>query len=262
MKKDSQLAQELRAMTDAELSRSSRPDVDLVEAYVDAILELDGVEPETDEEVRRGIETVLKKGAQQHTRKRRRIRFALIAAIIAVLAAASSLSFLSLSGGTNELAIKLAPFLSRQKPGYTIELGDYMTLSSGGKPIQYDTVREYVRKGGPDVLVPTVLPDDTDLQDIWVVYDQLYACMSVSFHTYDPSVSVSAKIGFLFEGLENYERMEKIGGHDCGVAFSEEQVQCDFNYDGNGYTVCAHTYEDLLAVVDGLRDASKLYAKK
>ena len=262
MKNDSQLAQELRAMTDAELSRSPQPDVDLVEAYVDAILELDGVEPETDEEVRRGIETVLKKNTQKHMRKHRRIRRALIAAIVAVLVAASSAAFMPLGTNDESMLHKWDFFLLHQKPGYSMDFGDYLTLVRGGKIETFKSIRQFVRITGANILVPTVLPEKNNLREVGVVFDYLFDCPSVHFDTGDPKIFVCVYIGYTHDDLESWEQAEQIGGHVCGIAAEDMWYQADFNYDGNGYTVSAHTYEDLLAVVDGLRDASKLYGKK
>ena len=82
MKRNPEIAQNVRARMDAELSEPKEADMDLVAAYVDTILELDNIEPETDEEVRAGIESILHK--QTHSRKRR-VRRVLIAAAAAVL---------------------------------------------------------------------------------------------------------------------------------------------------------------------------------
>ncbi len=260
MKKDSQLAQELRAMTDAELSRSSRPDVDLVEAYVDAILELDGVEPETDEEVRVGIESVLH--AQPNGRKRRRLRRALIAAVAAVLIVSIGASMTILGTNDEVMFLKWRDYLMQQEPGYRMDFGDYLTLMQMGKGESFKTIRQFVRKTGADILVPTVLPEKTGLREVLVIFDYLYDCPCFHFVTNDTNIFVCAYIGYTHDNLDSYERTEQIGGHVCGIAVADRWYQADFNYDGNGYTVSAHTYEDLLAVVDGLRDASKLYGKK
>lgn len=192
MKTDALFAQELRAMTDAELHRP-QPDLDLVEAYVAAILELDNIEPETDEEVRAGIENVLQKSPNQRTR--RRLRRVLIAVVAAVLITAMSISMTPLGTSDESLLDKWFPILVQKEPGYRKDFGDYITLIKGGKSIDFKSIRQFVRKTGSDILVPTVLPDGCVIRHAVITFDYMNDSLSVQFETDDPKVHVTAKIG-------------------------------------------------------------------
>ena len=260
MKPNAQIAQELRAGIDAELSDPSQADVNLVAACVDTILELDAIEPETDAEVRAGIENVLR--AKTSSRKRRRVRRALIAAVAAILIVACSAAFMPLGTNDESMLHKLGFFLLHQEPGYRMDFGDYLTLVYEGKWKTYSSIRQFVRKTGADILVPTVLPDKTNLRKVLVSFDYLFDCPSVHFDTGDPKVFVCVYIGYTHDDLESWEQTEQIGGHVCGIAAEDMWYQADFNYDGNGYTVSAHSYDDLASIIENLQNSQELYGKR
>ena len=259
MKTNAQIAQKLRERIDAELSDPAQADVDLVAACVDTILELDGVEPETDKEVRAGIENVLH--TKTNSRKRRHVRRVLIAAVAAVLIAACSAAFMPLGTNDESMLQKWDFFLLHQEPGYSMDFGEYCTLIRGGKIETYKSVRQFVRKTGADILVPTVLPEKNSLREVWVVFDYLYDCPCIHFDTGDPKLFVCAYIGYTHDNLDSYERTEQIGGHVCGIAAEDMWYQADFNYDGNGYAVSAHSYDDLASIVENLQNSQELYGK-
>lgn len=260
MKTNAQIAQELRERMDAELSDPAQADIDLVAAYVDTILDLDAIEPETDEEVRAGIENVLH--AKTNSRKRRHVRRALIAAVAAVLIAACSAAFMPLGTNDESMLQKWDFFLLHQEPGYSMDFGDYLTLVRGGKIETFKSIRQFVRKTGADILVPTVLPDKTNLRKVLVSFDYLFDCPCIHFDTGDTKIFVCAYIGYTHNDLESWEQAEQIGGHVCGIAAEDMWYQADFNYDGNGYTVSAHSYDDLASIIENLQNSQELYGKR
>ena len=259
MRANTQIAQDIRARMDAELSDPAKADLDLVAAYADAVLELDGIDPETDEEVRTGIENILHKKTK--SRKRRRVRRVLFVAAAVILIAAYSAALMPLGTNDESLLHKWSFFLQQQEPGYRMEFGDYCTLIKGGKVVEYKSIRQFVRKTGADILVPTVLPDKIHFRKVVVTFNYWFDCPSVDYVTGDPKVVIRVYIGYTHDGLDSWERTEQIGGHVCGVAVADDWVQCDFNDGENGYTVSAHSYADMVSIVENLQNGQELYGK-
>lgn len=258
MKNASLLAQHLRAAMDAELTRSVHPDPDLVAAYTDMILDLDNIEPETDEEVRAGIDNVLRKHALM--RKRRRWRPLLIAAIVALLIASVSAAMIPMGTNDESLLKKWMPYLVQQGPGSKIDFGDYLTLGNNGEALQYKSIRQFVRKTGADVLVPTMLPQGYRVREVLLSTYYQPRCPYVIFVMNDPETQgIFIMVGYTNEHLKEMEMTEQIGGYFCGVSEFNGGYQCCFNHDGNAYTVNAKTLDDLRLIVEHMRSGSEVY---
>lgn len=257
MKNDSLLAQELRAVTDAELTHCDHADLDLVAACTDMILDLDGIEPETDEEVRAGIDAVLHKHAQ--ARKRRRTRPLLIAAIVALLIASVSAAMIPMGTNDESLLKKWMPYLVQQGPGSKIDFGDYLTLGNNGEVLQYKSIRQFVRKTGADVLVPTALPQGCKVREVLLSTYYQPRCPYVIFVMNDPETQgIIVLVGYTNEHLREMEMTGQIGGYFCGVSEFNGGYQCCFNHGGDSYTVHAKSMDDLRLIVENMRSGSDL----
>ena len=182
----------------------------------------------------------------------------LIAAIVVLLIVAMSAAILPIGSSDDSLLSKWGYFLLLHKPGDHKDFGGHLTIRREGKGKHFNSIRRLVRKTGYDGLVPTELPEEIKLEDIYVYYDSLFDCPIIIFVTNDPeNVSVNVKIGKEADDLETRERTERIGKYDCGVTTAPERCQCEFNYNGNGYSINAKTYADLVRIVKNMKGSQE-----
>ena len=182
------------------------------------------------------------------------LRKLLIAAIVVILIAAMAVSLTQLGTNDESLLQRWEDFFWHAEQGSQIEIGDYVTLIKGGRIEKYTTVRQFIRKAGMDILVPTEIPDGYTIKKVQVQYDNVFECLLVSFVSSDPA---NLSINVFIEGekgdLEKREKTEQIGNYYCGISYAPQSCQCEFNYEGNGYTIVARSYNDARLIVENMK---------
>lgn len=195
-------------------------------------------------------------GRNANARKARKgiRRKLLIAAIVAILIFAISAAMTPMGDDEESILARWGYFVLHMKPGEKKDFGEYLTIYCEGPGEHFKTIRRFVQKTGYDGLVPTEWPEGYKLEEVYVFYSYTMGCTIVDFVTNDSAtVCVTVKIGKETDDLETRERTERIGAYDCALSFAPGQCQCEFNYNGNGYTVNTKTYADTVRIVKSMK---------
>ena len=233
-------------------------DTDLITECTECIIELTGDELPSESALEQMKQRLLHRLFSRNTRRKGLARKLLIAAIIVILIVAVSVSMMPLGTNDESLFHRWGFFFLQKDSGYRIDYDDYLTLIGGGEIKEFNTIRQFIRKTRIDILVPTELPRDYSIQSVQLYFDYTFDSLTVNFCTNDPSAcSVIVYLGKEISMSDTVEKAEHIGQYDCWFSISPEWCQCDFNYNGNGYSLMAKTQKDLLFILNHMKGSLK-----
>lgn len=233
-------------------------DTDLITECTECIIELTGDELPSESALEQMKQRLLQRlfGQKGHVLKYRKgmLRKLLIAAIVFILILAMSISVIPFGGDDVSLLSRWSYYLLHHKSGDEKDFGDYLSIRQERDFADFKSIRQFVHKTGLDVLVPTGMPKGIKVKQVHMYYDSILDCSVVIFKTNDPlNVSFIVRIGKETNDLETRERTERIGAYDCGLSFAPGQCQCEFNYNGNGYSIVARSKEEIIFILNNLK---------
>lgn len=236
-------------------------DTDLITECTECIIELTGDELPSESAMEQMKLRLLQRlfGQKGHVLKYRKgmLRKLLIAAIVVILIVAIAISMMPLGTNDESLVHRWGYYLLQGKQGSSVEFDSFMSLIRGEKAEEYQSIRQFVRKTHIDILVPTLLPKGYVVEEVYVEYDNYYGCPAVTFMTNDTSsLAVCVYLGKEKENMK-YDRTETIASYTCGFWVSSETCQCEFNYNGNSYTIISKNYDDARLIIENMKGSLK-----
>ena len=246
----------LIGMQDVEASKPlPAMDTDLIAECSECILDLTEETPPSANTLEQWKQKLLLRLFGQKTLRYRKgmLRKLLIAAIIILLIVALSVATMPLGTNDTSLLERWNLSLLLQGSGSQKKFDDYLSLFYNGEVKEYKSIRQFVRKTGLDVLVPTVMPDGCKVQQVNVCYVYHEEYFLISFVTNNPE-HVGFSICLNKTGtFASWEETEKIGNYDCAFASAPGWYQCNFNDNGNSYSITAESREDLILILTNLK---------
>ena len=211
----------LIGMQDVEASKPlPAMDTDLIAECSECILDLTEETPPSANTLEQWKQKLLLRLFGQKTLRYRKgmLRKLLIAAIIILLIVALSVATMPLGTNDTSLLERWNLSLLLQGSGSQKKFDDYLSLFYNGEVKEYKSIRQFVRKTGLDVLVPTVMPDGCKVQQVNAYYSSEEDCVIILYITNDPEhvgMRVYLKATKTFD---SWEQSEIIGDYECFFA--------------------------------------------
>lgn len=238
--------------------RIEEMDADLISECSEYVIELTGEELPSESALEqmklRLLQRLFGRNGSVPKYRKGMLRKLLIAAIIVILIVAIAISMMPLGTNDESLIHRWGFGILRSEQGERVDYGDYLSLINNGEMKEYATIRRFIQKTHMDILVPTTLPKGVSVRKVKLNYDYVFESPKISFMTNDPAVySIIIYPGREIESINIMEKNERVGTLDCGFSITPDWCQCDFNYNGNGYSITAKTYEELILILNNMK---------
>ena len=251
------LKDKLLAVILLEISKDYKEmDSDLVTECVDFLMELEGKERLTKEEIEQKVENIpfiATDNIYTKTKKRFRLKtLAVVAAVLAILVAVFTVA--TSYDPLNNLLKEMSHFIAEMVEGESINV-DGVTINKPGETITYDTLEELLEIENIDVLYPLWLPNDNKITSVWYVDDvysdyYIFKCENV---TYNITAFLNKSID---DEIKNSLILKEVNG--LGVYYeyydNKNHFQANFEYNGKLYSVGAYTEDELFKIIENLKE--------
>lgn len=232
-------------------------DSDLVTECVDFLMELEGKERLTKEEIERRVNKIPFKGKvtalNSYAKKKLRAkRIAIIAAILAVLITLFGILAVGSGGVIEEFIRRVGNSISEILDGGPVEYSG-VTIYESDKTITYSSLEELKESEDIEILYPSWLPGDEKIVGIDHVFldgNEWYVLV-----TDDSELGVNIVIGAdLNKEAEHSCKKKDVAGHTVYYFDTPDCVQGDFVYGNNLYRVNADTEDNLFRIIENLKE--------
>ncbi len=232
-------------------------DSDLVTECVDFLMELEGKERLTKEEIKQRVNEIPFKGKvtalNSYAKKKLRAkRVAIIAAVIAVLIALFGIFAIGSGDTVTEFFRKMGDSISEiLNDGPKEHSG--ITFYKNDKTITYSSLEDFKESEGVDILYPTWLPEDEKIIEIRYLITggtELY-----TLHSNEPDHSIEVAVDT--ELAENFKlnwNEKEVAGYLVYYMNVPEYVQANFVYENNLYCVKSDTEDNLFRIIENLKE--------
>ena len=234
-------------------------DSDLVTECVDFLMELEGKEKITEEEHKNRIESIPFEGritaSPKSAKKKFNFRrFIAVAAVIAVLFTMFSVLATSFTDFEDNLMDRIANYIvDVMKPGERKKYGN-VTVYKANEEKTYSSAQALAKDNKTAILAPTWLPDGKTVTLYEYVYFETDG-VTYNLYTDDPECGVSICPGDkLPDEVKEANKSVEVGGHTVCLIVRDGVVQGDFEYNGCLYTAIAHSEEDVLKIIENLKE--------
>ncbi|MBR0349674.1 MAG: hypothetical protein IIX16_08585 [Clostridia bacterium] len=234
-------------------------DSDLVTECVDFLVELEGKERLTKEEIEQRVNEIPFKGKvtalNSYAKKKLRAkRVAIIAAVLAVLITLFGMLAIG-SGDTvteffRQIGDSISTFLNdgpKEHSGITFYKND--------KTITYSSLEEFKESEGVDILYPTWLPEDEKIIEIRYLITGETELYTLRSNEPDHSIEVELEAELAEDFLLNWTKKE-VASHLVYYMNVPEYVQASFVYENNLYCVKSDTEDNLFRIIENLKEIS------
>lgn len=245
------------------LLETSKPykemDSDLVTECVDFLMELEEKPRLTKAEIEQKVSEIPFKGKvtaiNSYAKKKIRAkRIAVIAAVLAVLLAIFSIVAISFTNSEDSLIDRFANYIGEiMNGGEQLEF-DNIELIKPNESKTYSSAEELVRDEKISVLFPTRLPENEKITTCWYIDDITsgkYYIFQCNNSEYGMSVYFEITIS---DDIKSANPMKKVGNFDVYITSREGVVQGMFEHKGYFYSVGARTEEELLMIIENLKE--------
>jgi len=254
----------LKAIIEIESAKPiSEQDIDLIDECVDYLMELENGIELTEEEIEEGKQQIYKLlDKKKKPQKKIKFKGLLIAACLAAMLLL--VNFVAMACGVDTISIL-------KEWGHTIlgmfegEKEEYggVTIIKENQILTFRTMDEFKSNINSDILVPSVFPESTKLNNVSVAgsYDKnnnyLSNYYTISFATNNPNTSVIVHTNpdypkdFMTAPALN---TEKIGGHTCYYFVEGSTFHCSFVYRNITYIIRAPNMDSLKTIIENLKE--------
>lgn len=232
-------------------------DSDLVTECVDFLMELEGKERLTKEEIEQRVNEIPFKGKvmalNSYAKKKLRAkRIAIIAAVLAVLITLFGILAIGSGGVIEDFFRKVGDSISEiLNDGPKEHSG--ITFYKNDKTITYSSLEEFKESEGVDILYPTWLPEDEKIIEIRclvAVETEIYLLSSTK-----PEHSISVEINTdLDEEVKMDCEKKEIERYTVYYEKTPKYMQANFVYENNLYRVKSDTEDDLFRIIENLKE--------
>lgn len=232
-------------------------DSDLVTECVDFLMELEGIERLTKEEIEQRVNEIPFKGKvtalNSYAKKKLRAkRIAVIAAVLAVLIALFGIFAIGSGGVIEEFFRKMGDSISEILDDGPKEHSG-ITFYKNDKTITYSSLEEFKESEGVDILYPTWLPEDEKIVEIdYIVLDgtERYELCSNK-----PECGVTIEVNTkLAEDFKQNWIKKEVAGFTIYYETTPEFIQGNFVYENNLYCVKSDTEDNLFRIIENLKE--------
>lgn len=234
-------------------------DSDLVTECVDFLMELEGKEKLTKKEIEQRVSEIPFKGKvtaiNSYAKKKIRAkRLAVIAAVLAVLLAIFSIVAISFTNSEDNLVSRFENYIGEIMNGGDHEKFDNIELIKDNKSKGYSSAQDLVRDEKIEILFPTWLPENNKIIKCWYI-DDVTSGKHYIFHCKNPQYSMYIYLEkSLSERTKSENPMKNIGKLTIYITRDEFSVQGIFEYNNHYYSVHADTEENLLKIIENLKE--------
>ncbi len=234
-------------------------DSDLVTECVDFLMELEGKERLTKKEIEQRVSEIPFKGKvtaiNSYAKKKIRAkRLVIIAAVLAVLLAIFSIVAISLVSAEDSLVDRyIKQIVEFMKGGDGLSF-ENIELIKDNESKTYSSAEELVRDEKIAILFPTWLPDNGRIVKCWYIDDVTsgsYYILQSESPKHGIDIYLEAKIK---NEIKAENSMKKVGDFTVYIISKDGFVQGDFEYNGCCYSVSADTEEELLKIIENLKE--------
>ena len=232
-------------------------DSDLVTECVDFLMELEGKERLTKEEIEQRVNEIPFKGKvmalNSYAKKKLRAkRIAVIAAVLAVLITLFGILAIGSGDTVTEFFRKVGDSISEILDNGPKEHSG-ITFYKNDKAITYSSLEEFKESEGVDILYPTWLPEDEKIIKIrYMVQGETEMFL---LQTEIPEHSILIRINTdLDEDFKLNCTQEKIAGLSVYYIETSQFVQANFIYENNCYCVKTGSEDNLFRIIENLKE--------
>lgn len=254
-----ELIEKVRALVYAEAEKSpTEMDDSFVSECVDFLMELEGRQVLTEETISKNVARILNRMNRKHISFRRLLIAACVAIILFILFMVSPMAN---DGNIFDIPeVKYNDIISKMFVGESRFFDGYEIIRESN-PVVYKSVEKFLKKEKKDsVLYPEVFPDGESVARIHY-HPELSSGESLF---YMPDIGKSRVTVYFDSGLpegtdESGLTFENIAGFECYILDREgmEFVKCDFVYNGNRYCVTSDSYENIILIIENLKEIKR-----
>ena len=245
------------------LLETSKPykemDSDLVTECVDFLMELEGKQKLTKVEIKQKVNEIPFHGKitaiGSHVKKKIRTkRIIVIAAVLAILLAIFSILVISFTNAEDSLVDRFANYFGEEaKPGERMEI-ENIELIKPNEVKSYSSVEALIRDENIAILFPTWLPDNNQITKFEYIDEDLCGKYYI-LSSKDPECSVVIYLEMkISEEIKVTNTAKKIGEYTVYIISDNGYTQGEFEYNGYHYSVNAHTEEELVKIIENLKE--------
>lgn len=232
-------------------------DSDLVTECVDFLMELEGKERLTKEEIEQRVNEIPFKGRvmalNSYAKKKLRAkRVAIIAAVLAVLITLFGIFAIGSGGIIEDFFRKVGDSISEILDDGPKEHSG-ITFYKNDETIIYSSLEEFKESEGVDILYPTWLPEDEKIIEIdYIVLDETERYLLCSN---EPQHSISIEIDTeLAEDFKQNWIGKEVVGFMVYYKVTPEFIQGSFMYNNDLYCVKSDTEDNLFKIIENLKE--------
>ena len=232
-------------------------DSDLVTECVDFLMELEGKERLTKEEIERRVNEIPFKGKvtalNSYAKKKLRAkRIAVIAAVLAVLIALFGIFAIGSGDTVTEFFRQMTYSVFKNLDEDSIN-EDNITFRKADVTKTYSSLDDFAKSEGFEVLYPLWLPNDEKIVDIWYLIEG--KTETYVLQTNIPEHSISIKVNTPLEEDYKLNCIEKeIAGFLIYYEQCAEYIQANFVYKNNIYIINSDTEDNLFRIIENLKE--------
>lgn len=243
------------------LIETSKPytetDSDLVKECVDFLMELEGKERLTKEEIEKRVNEIPFWGKAEamasYARKRLRAkRLALIAAVLAIIIALLGIIAIGSGDASDELMKRVGAIVEEWLPGTSKDY-DGITVYKSNETKTYSSIEEFAKSEEIEILYPTWLPENEKI--VRVIYTVQNGAKEYQLQCSNPFHSINIDINEKIADDIKTECIKKEFAN-LTVYYSEtpQYIQANFIYKNNVYGVKADNEDNLFKIIENLKE--------
>ncbi len=261
------LAEKIRTIIFLESAKSDDEiDIDLIEECVDFLMELEGREDISKEQIELAKNKVFNSAKSNivnihETKKKRSFKALLVAACIAVVLLVAN--FTAMAFGVDTVAI-LKEFGNCIVEMFAGEKDEFkgVTIIKNDVSLKYDSVEEFFKEEKLEVLYPTKFPDGVEFSHVQIVEKESKIetgknYFNINFVTNSPEtyMYITTEKGLFEKILQNKELNKKeIDGFTCYVKKDKFCIQYNIIHNNQVYAIVSPTEENIITIINNLRE--------
>lgn len=234
-------------------------DSDLVTECVDFLMELEGKEKLTKVEIKQKVNEIPFKGkvtaiSSYAKKKTKAKRIFVVAAIFAVLLTLFSILVISFTNAEDSLVDRFAYYFGGEaKPGERMEI-ENIELIKPNEVTSYSSVEALIRDENIAILFPTWLPDNNQITKFKYIDEDLCGKYYI-LSSENPEYCVNIYLDMMIpEEAKVSTSTKEIGKHIVYIFNENGYAQGDFEYNGYHYSVNTTTEEELVKIIENLKE--------
>ena len=232
----------------------------LVRECVDFLMELEGKENLTKKEIKERVESIPFKGkvtavGSYAKKKLRAKRLAVVAAVLAALLAIFSIIAVSTGGAEDSIVDRyIKQIVEFMKGGDGLDF-ENIELIKPNDSKTYSSAQELVRDEKISILFPTWLPENEKITKCWYFEDVTDGAQYI-FQCKNLKYGITMYLDKTISERTTENEMKIVGNNTVYIITTDDSVQGIFEHNGYYYSVRASTEEELLKIIDNLKEIS------